>query len=86
LDTSQFKLLIVDSEDWTFWFHRLSLALTVKATGAEVKLLTRCNDYAERIKEKGINIANVDFVRSSKLPFNDLANILKLRRTFKQYK
>lgn len=86
MDTSQFKLLIVDSEDWTFWFHRLSLALTVKATGAEVKLLTRCNDYAERIKEKGINIANVDFVRSSKLPFNDLANILKLRRTFKQYK
>ncbi|GJM05180.1 MAG: glycosyl transferase family 1 [marine bacterium B5-7] len=86
MDTSQFKLLIVDSEDWTFWFHRLSLALTVKATGAEVKLLTRCNDYADQIKEKGINIANVDFVRSSKLPFNDLANILKLRRTFKQYK
>jgi len=80
------KLLIVDSEDWTFWFHRLSLAITVKANGFDVTLLTRCNEYASKIRERGINVSHVDFVRSTRLPIKDIINIYKLHSLFKLHK
>lgn len=86
MDERKLKLFIVDSEDWTFWFHRLSLAKTIEANGFETMLITRCNDYANQIKQEGVNVSHIDFVRSSKLPMKDFLNIYKLRNIFKKNK
>jgi glycosyltransferase involved in cell wall biosynthesis len=86
MDDKKLKLFIIDSEDWTFWFHRLSLAMTAIESGFEVTLLTKANKYTKQIEEKGIRVVNIDFVRSSKSPLKDVLNVLKLRRIFKKEK
>ena len=72
------KLIIVISEDWSFWSHRLSLAQSAIEAGYNVTLLTKVNKLEKKIKEKGINVINIDFVRSAKSPLIDLLNIIKL--------
>lgn len=86
MDGKKLKLFIIDSEDWTFWFHRLSLAMTAIESGFAVTLLTKANKYTKQIEEKGIRVVNIDFVRSSKSPLKDVLNVLKLRRIFKKEK
>ena len=78
------KLIIVVSEDWSFWSHRLSLAQSAIEAGFNVTLLTKVNKLEKKIKEKGINVINIDFVRSAKSPLIDLLNIIKLIFIFRK--
>jgi glycosyltransferase involved in cell wall biosynthesis len=80
------KLIIVVSEDWSFWSHRLSLAQSAIEAGFNVTLLTKVNELEKKIKEKGINVININFVRSSKSPLIDLLNIIKLICIFRKEK
>jgi len=80
------KLFLVVSEDWSFWSHRLSLAESAIDAGFDVTVLTKVNKFEERIKEKGINVININFVRSSKSPITDLLNIIKLFSIFRKEK
>lgn len=80
------KLHIVVSEDWSFWSHRLSLALSAINAGYEVTLITNVNKLEKEIQAKGIKIVNVNFTRSSKFPFTDILNIFKLFFIFKKEK
>ncbi len=84
LDRKKIKLFLVVSEDWSFWSHRLSLALAAKEAGFEVTLFTKINKLENKIKAKGINVVNIDFIRSSTAPFTDLKNILKLFKIFRK--
>jgi glycosyltransferase involved in cell wall biosynthesis len=86
LDRKKLKLFIIVSEDWSFWSHRLSLALSAIDAGFDVTLITKVNELEEKIKEKGINVININFVRSSKSPITDLLNIIKLFSIFKEEK
>mgnify|MGYP003956022893 FL=1 len=80
------KLIIVVSEDRSFWSHRLSLAQSAIEAGFNVTLLTKVNKLEKKIKEKGINVINIDFVRSAKSPLIDLLNIIKLIFIFRKEK
>jgi glycosyltransferase involved in cell wall biosynthesis len=80
------KLFIIVSEDCSFLSHRLSLALSAIDAGFDVTVVTRLNKYKESIKERGINVINVNFRRSSKTPFIDLYNLIKLIIIFKKEK
>ena len=80
------KLIIVVSEDRSFWSHRLSLAQSAIEAGFNVTLLTKVNKLEKKIKEKGINVINIDFVRSAKSPLIDLLNIIKLICIFRKEK
>ncbi len=80
------KLFLIVSEDWSFWSHRLSLAQSAIDAGFEVTLLTKVNTLEEKIKEKGINVINIDFVRSSRSPLTDILNVIKLARIFRKEK
>lgn len=84
LGRKKIKLFFVVSEDWSFWSHRLSLALAAKEAGYEVTLLTKVNKLEDMIREKGINVVNVNFSRSSSSPFKDLKNVFKLIRIFRK--
>ena len=72
------KLFILVSEDWSFLSHRLSLAQSAINTNFDVTVFTKVNKLEEKIKEKGINVINVNFVRTSKFPLIDILNIIKL--------
>lgn len=78
------KLFIVVSEDWSFQSHRLPLALSAIEAGYDVTLITKVNNLEDEIKAKGINVINIDFIRSSKSPLTDLKNVIKLIRIFKE--
>lgn len=80
------KIFLVVSEDWSFWSHRLSLALSAMESGFEVTLVTKINMLASSIKNKGINVINLNFGRSSKTPLTDLINIVRLFFLFKKEK
>lgn len=80
------KLIIVVSEDRSFWSHRLSLAQSAIEAGFNVTLLTKVNKLEKKIKEKGINVININFVRSAKSPLIDLLNIIKLIFIFRKEK
>lgn len=80
------KLFIVVSEDWSFLLHRISLALSAIEAGYDVTLLTKVSKFEEKIKEKGINVININFSRSSKSPLADLFNVIKLICIFKKEK
>ena len=80
------KLFIVVSEDWSFWSHRLSLALSAIDAGFDVTVVTRLRKFEKLIKEKGINAININFRRSSNTPLIDLYNLIKLIIIFKKEK
>ena len=72
------KLFFIVSEDKSFWSHRLSLALSAIDAGYDVTLVSNFNKLESKIKNRGVNVININFVRSSKHPFTDLKNIFKL--------
>lgn len=80
------KLFLVVSEDWSFWSHRLPLALSAIDAGYEVTLYTKINQLEEKINAKGIKVVNINFGRSSKSPITDLLNIIILARIIKKEK
>lgn len=80
------KLMIVVSEDWYFWSHRLSLATSAINSGFDVTLLTKLNQLKKSIEEKGINVLDINFTRSSNTPFTDILNIIRLIRIYKKEK
>ena len=80
------KLFIIVSEDWSFLSHRLSLALSAIDAGFDVTVVTRLRKFEKIIKEKGINVININFRRSSKTPLIDLYNLIKLIIIFKKEK
>jgi glycosyltransferase involved in cell wall biosynthesis len=86
LDKRKIKLFIIVSEDWSFWSHRLSLALAAKQNGYDVTLITKVNDLAGEIKSRGINVININFTRSSRFPITDLVNVYKLIKILKNEK
>jgi len=86
LDRKKLKLFIIVSEDWSFWSHRLSLAQAAIDAGFDVTVLTKVNKLEDKIKEKGINVININLVRSSKSPITDLLNIIKLFSIFRKEK
>ena len=80
------KLFIIVSEDSSFISHRLSLALAAIDAGFNVTVVTRLSKFEKSIKERGINVINVNFRRSSKTPLIDLYNLIKLTHIFKKEK
>jgi len=86
LDSKKKKLFLVVSEDWSFWSHRLPLALSAIEAGFDVTLYTKINQLEEKINAKGLKVVDVNFSRSSKSPVTDFLNIVKLARIFRKEK
>lgn len=80
------KLIIVVSEDWSFWSHRLSLSLSAIEAGYDVTVITNVNKLEEKIKAIGARVININFVRSSKSPLTDVLNVIKIIRIFRKEK
>jgi len=80
------KLFLIVSADWAFLSHRISLALSAIDAGFDVTVVTRITKFEKVIKEKGIKVIDINFRRSSKTPFIDLCNLIKLIILFRKEK
>ena len=72
------KLIMLITEDWYFWSHRLPIALAAKNEGFEVAIATRVQEHGERIRAKGLRVIPLRLRRRSRNPLNELLAIYNL--------
>ncbi|TAN12532.1 MAG: glycosyltransferase family 1 protein [Chitinophagaceae bacterium] len=79
------KLFIIVNVDWFFLSHRLPLARVLKEKGYDVFILTKNTGYKTEIESYGLHFININFERSGKNIFKELAIIKNLVFLFRKY-
>jgi len=78
------RLLLLITEDWYFWSHRLDLARAAAQAGFDVSIATRVTDHGERIQREGFQLFPISLFRRSKNPFLELAAVLELVKLYRR--
>ncbi len=76
------KVLFLQTEDSSFWSHRLPMALAAKAAGYEVVVAAREGAHGERIRDAGVRFIPLPWRRSSVNPFSELAMVARIVRLY----
>ena len=79
-------LVFLLTEDWFFASHFWVRALAAKRAGWRVILVARESEATARIRESGIEVVPVDFIRRRLNPFAELGFTLKLARLYREIK
>ncbi|HQT46057.1 MAG: glycosyl transferase family 1 [Acidocella sp. 20-63-7] len=80
----QKTLVFLVTEDWFFASHFLARALAAQAAGWRVTLLAHESTATPNIREHGIEVIPVDFVRRRLNPFAEFLFVLKLARLYRR--
>src|SRR5947209_9856640 len=80
------KLLMVVTEDWYFWSHRLPIARAARRMGYQVIIATHITGYAEKIRAEGFSILPLELSRGSYSPVEALRIVRTLRRAYRREK
>lgn len=80
------KLLFLQTEDWSFWSHRMPLARAARAAGYEVVVAVRVDAHGELIRADGFRVISLDWRRNSVNPFGELRMLLAIIRLYLQEK
>ena len=67
--------MLVVTDDWYLWSHRIGLAVAARDAGYEVTVVTRVREHGERIRALGLNLVNVDFARGRLSPWANLRTV-----------
>jgi len=78
------RLLLVVTEDWTFWEIRRDLARIALDAGYDVTIATRVTAHAERIRQEGFHLVPIMMLRESRSPFRELLTFLELVRIYRR--
>ena len=78
------RLLLLITEDWYFWSHRLDVARAARDAGFDVIIATRVTEHGERIEREGFRLFPISLVRQSRNPFVELAAVLELVRLYRR--
>jgi glycosyltransferase involved in cell wall biosynthesis len=78
------RLLLLITEDWYFWSHRLDVARAARNAGFDVMIATRVTEHGERIEREGFRLFPISLVRQSRNPFVELAAVLELVRLYRR--
>ena len=78
------RLLLVVTEDWTFWEIRRDLARIALDAGYEVTIATRVTAHAERIRQEGFHLVPIMMLRESRHPLRELLTFLELVRVYRR--
>jgi glycosyltransferase involved in cell wall biosynthesis len=78
------RLLLLITEDWYFWSHRLELARAARSAGWDVSIGTRVRDHGKRIEDEGLHLHPLRLVRSSRHPVRELLSIFELVRLYRR--
>ena len=78
------RLLLVITEDWTFWEIRRDLARIALDAGYEVTIATRVTAHAKRIRQEGFHLVPIMMLRESRHPLRELLTFLELVRVYRR--
>jgi glycosyltransferase involved in cell wall biosynthesis len=78
------RLLLLITEDWYFWSHRLDLARAARSAGWEVSIATRVHDHGKRIEDEGFKLFPLRLVRASRDPLRELLTIYEITRLYRR--
>lgn len=81
--TGRKKLIFVIAEDWYFWSHRLPLARAARQNGFDVIIATRVHHHAQKIRDEGFKLVQLQLSRESYSPLKELRTILQLRELYR---
>lgn len=76
--TDRPRLLLVLSEDWTFFTHRRALAHAARDAGFEVVVACRAGEAAARIEAEGFRVVPTRLKRSLAAPWDEAAALWHL--------
>ena len=79
-------LVYVITEDWFFTSHFLDRAIAAKKAGYKVSVVTRCRNVAERLRQHGLLVENIEFSRRGLNPVTEIATVLRLWSILKRIK
>ena len=79
-------ILLIVSEDWAFFSHRLELAREALAKGYRIIVATNISTMEERFAKENIEVIDVPFGRSLGNIFNDIKAIFLVRRCVAEFK
>lgn len=80
------KIIILTTEDWYFYSHRIELAKYVLEQGYQVIVVTRVNLHYEKIFKEGIKILPIDIERRGGGLLKGIYTIWQLSRIYKREK
>jgi glycosyltransferase involved in cell wall biosynthesis len=78
------KLLLLVTEDWYFYGHRLYLARAAREAGYDVALATHVAEYGERIRAEGIKLIPIRLSRTSRNPFSEVLATIELAKIYRK--
>lgn len=76
------KLLFLQTQDYTFWSHRLPFARAALAAGYEVVVAANVDAHGERLREEGFRVRHLPWKRSGLNPLRELALLWKVWRLY----
>lgn len=76
------KVLFLQTEDATFYSHRLPMARAALAAGCEVVAAVRVVAHRERIEREGIRVAPIPWRRNGVNPFSELRTLAAIIRLY----
>lgn len=82
--TSGQKVLIVVTEDWYFWSHRLPLARTLRDAGFRVAVATRVQSHGDRIRSEGFELHDVPMLRRGLAAPLEMGTVLALAGLYRR--
>lgn len=77
------KLILVVTEDWYFWSHRLPLAEAARDAGYEVLIAARMSEYAEAIAARGMRPVPLSLRREGRSPRGEWKAVRELVRIYR---
>lgn len=80
------KLLFLQTEDWSFWSHRMPLARAARNAGYDVVIAVRVETHGERILSEGFRLIALDWRRDSMNPFSEFLMLLAIVRLYVEEK
>lgn len=80
------KLLYLQTEDYTFWSHRLPMARAALSKGWEVVVAVRVGAHRERLEKEGLRVVALPWRRSGVNPFTELRLLASVVRLYAREK
>ena len=78
--------MLVVTEDWYLWSHRIGLAVAARDAGYDVAVATRAGEYGDAIRSHGIELVNVEFARGLLSPQANLRTVLRLAAVYRRWR
>ena len=78
------RLMLVVTDDWYLWSHRIGLAVSARDAGYDVTIVTRVGEHGERIRVLGLNLVDVDFARGLLSPRVNLRTVRELCAVYRR--